>query len=55
MDALLKSTGLLLVAFFFISFLSILALAEHHPDLSEPLIRSKNFNLISFIMGRGLQ
>lgn len=43
MDALLKSTGMLLVVFFFICFLSILALAEHHPDLSEPLNKVKEF------------
>ncbi len=42
MDALLKSTGLLLVAFFFISFLSISATAEHR-DLSEPLNKIKEF------------
>jgi len=43
MDALLKSTGMLLVVFFFICFLSILALAGHHPDLSEPLNKVKEF------------
>lgn len=43
MNAQLKSTGMLLVVFFFICFSSILALAEHHPDLSEPLNKVKEF------------
>lgn len=43
MNAQLKSTGMLLVVFFFICFLSISALAGHHPDLSEPLNKVKEF------------